>query len=492
MASGTWSTAPTFTSRRPECSRWRKLSRVHREERLPGGHHEAQHPEAQRRGRLVRRRRGRLVLRTHGRARRRAGGERQAVKERLLKYAKYAPLVGYPLFYLLCLAVFAALTFPYDKLKQRVVATFNAEQRTNSGQQELQIDEMGGYWLRGVRVRGARLLTASPAEPNKPPTKLENRRGHGALLDPLGAHRQQQRELRRVRLRRRGQRHVRRARQGQGHRPHPRRRRPVRHRPHLPDPRRPGAGQARGHGADVAARGQADQGFGRRGARGHGRRRRATARPRSRAPWPCPRSTWAPSRWRPTRRTACSRSEAGRRRQGRRAVRAKGASRCARASGDSLCDAQARFKINDAYRSKSDITKSLFGAPGSNAPALFELADPKHQAVQAGRRLLRLDAARASVPPRLHPGRRARGRLADGRWRLRQSCRSPRRWGREAARGRGFTCRRCRAVLARPRPCPRLPPPPLATPARSPPRASIASSSRTSATLPSSPVAYRR
>ena len=44
---------------------------------------------------------------------------------------------------------------------------------------------------------------------------------------------------------------------------------------------------------------------------------------------------------------------------------------------DSLLDMQVRFRINDAYRSKSDVTKSLFGAPGSNAPALFEMADAK-------------------------------------------------------------------------------------------------------------------
>ncbi|HEX4627831.1 MAG TPA: hypothetical protein VH137_03495, partial [Gemmatimonadales bacterium] len=44
---------------------------------------------------------------------------------------------------------------------------------------------------------------------------------------------------------------------------------------------------------------------------------------------------------------------------------------------DSLLDLQVRFRINDAYRSKSEVTKSLFGAPGSSAPALFELADPK-------------------------------------------------------------------------------------------------------------------
>jgi type II secretion system protein N len=44
---------------------------------------------------------------------------------------------------------------------------------------------------------------------------------------------------------------------------------------------------------------------------------------------------------------------------------------------DSLCDLQVRFRINDNYRAKNEITKSLFGAPGSSAPALFELADPK-------------------------------------------------------------------------------------------------------------------
>ena len=44
---------------------------------------------------------------------------------------------------------------------------------------------------------------------------------------------------------------------------------------------------------------------------------------------------------------------------------------------DSLCDVQVRFRINDAYRNKNDVTKSLFGAPARRRPALFELADPK-------------------------------------------------------------------------------------------------------------------
>ena len=94
------------------------------------------------------------------------------MKERLLKYAKYAPLVGYPVFYLFCLFVFAALTFPYDKLRQRIVASFNADQHATGGQQELRIDEMSGYWLSGFRAKGVHVLSL-PTEPGKPPSKID-------------------------------------------------------------------------------------------------------------------------------------------------------------------------------------------------------------------------------------------------------------------------------------------------------------------------------
>jgi type II secretion system protein N len=90
------------------------------------------------------------------------------MKQRLLKYG---PWVGYPLFYVFCLLVFAAITFPYDKLKQRIVASYNAQPHGTSGPQELQIDEMSGYWLSGIRARGVRLLS-TPSEPGKPPSKI--------------------------------------------------------------------------------------------------------------------------------------------------------------------------------------------------------------------------------------------------------------------------------------------------------------------------------
>lgn len=46
-------------------------------------------------------------------------------------------------------------------------------------------------------------------------------------------------------------------------------------------------------------------------------------------------------------------------------------------AGSSIADLYVRFKFTDAYRTKSDLTKTLLGAPGSSAPSLFELADPR-------------------------------------------------------------------------------------------------------------------
>jgi type II secretion system protein N len=46
-------------------------------------------------------------------------------------------------------------------------------------------------------------------------------------------------------------------------------------------------------------------------------------------------------------------------------------------ANSSVADLYVRFKFTDAYRNKSDLTKTLLGAPGSTAPSLFELADPR-------------------------------------------------------------------------------------------------------------------
>ncbi len=89
-------------------------------------------------------------------------------KELLRKYGKW---VGYPLFYLATFVVFLRVLFPYEKIKERIVYSFNAQQRPGPGQQQLQIDDVGGYWLTGVRIKGVRVITA-PTETGAAPSEM--------------------------------------------------------------------------------------------------------------------------------------------------------------------------------------------------------------------------------------------------------------------------------------------------------------------------------
>jgi type II secretion system protein N len=298
------------------------------------------------------------------------------VKERLLRYAKYAPLVGYPLFYLLCLAVFAALTFPYDKLRQRIVATFNAEQRSTNGQQELQIEDLSGYWLTGVHAHGVRLLTASPLEPNKPPAKIEIDEatvrysilsaliGNSSLSfdvfafggEASGSYDQHGKDkaidvtldgidLAQIE--------------------------PVGQTLGLPM-----AGKVSGTVKLTLPEGKTTKGGGTLALEatgvsvgdGKAKLKGALALPKVDVGGLSIAGEGKDGVLKITKLAAGGKDVelAG---EGRITLR--------ESFGDALVDATARFKINDAYRTKNDITKSLFGAPGSNAPALFELADPK-------------------------------------------------------------------------------------------------------------------
>jgi type II secretion system protein N len=94
---------------------------------------------------------------------------KEKLKERL---KSLAPKIGLPLFYLFALVLFARWTFPYDKLRDRLVLGFNQQQRETNGQQELKIDELGPSWLTGVSAKGVRLL-GPPSEPGKPPSELK-------------------------------------------------------------------------------------------------------------------------------------------------------------------------------------------------------------------------------------------------------------------------------------------------------------------------------
>lgn len=79
------------------------------------------------------------------------------MKDRL---RKFLPWVGYPVFYLVVFALFTRCTFPYESVRDRVVAEFEASQKQPG--KRLEIDELGGHWLFGVKAEGVRLITEPP------------------------------------------------------------------------------------------------------------------------------------------------------------------------------------------------------------------------------------------------------------------------------------------------------------------------------------------
>ncbi|MES1185679.1 MAG: type II secretion system protein GspN [Myxococcales bacterium] len=77
---------------------------------------------------------------------------------------------GYVAFYLFSLLVFAYLTFPYNRLGDRIVQEFNAKQ-TGPKPMRLKLGDMSSYWLNGVEAENITLT--SPGEPDEQgkPTK---------------------------------------------------------------------------------------------------------------------------------------------------------------------------------------------------------------------------------------------------------------------------------------------------------------------------------
>lgn len=84
-------------------------------------------------------------------------------------------IAGYAAFYLFALFVFAYVTFPYERLRDRIVQEFNQRQ-TGPDALRLELDELDSYWLSGVEAEGIRLI--SPAKP------ITNEDGTPALGKP--------------------------------------------------------------------------------------------------------------------------------------------------------------------------------------------------------------------------------------------------------------------------------------------------------------------
>jgi type II secretion system protein N len=296
----------------------------------------------------------------------------RVLKERL---KSLAPKIGFPIFYVLSLGVFASLTFPYDKLKERIVVTFNAQQRALGAQQELQIDELTSHFITGVKAKGVR-LTSLNAEPGKPPVelKIDEARAKIALLpllighhdvsfhldafggeidgeyDELGVDRAVEVELKGVDM-------------GKVE--------PLTAMLGLPMEGKlsgtikvsmPEGKASKGSGAAAFEATDVALGDGKAKLKG------ALALPRIVVGSLSFTGEAKEGVLKVTKLTAGGKDVE---------LQGDGKVQMREMALESSCDVNVKFKVNDGYRTKSDVTKSLFGAPGSNAPALFELADPK-------------------------------------------------------------------------------------------------------------------
>lgn len=90
------------------------------------------------------------------------------------KLKKIVPFIAYPAFYLFCLVVFGYYTFPYEKLRDRIVAEFERSQGSSGEHRRLEIERIEPYWMTGLRASFVRLvLTRAPESPDEKPKRSE-------------------------------------------------------------------------------------------------------------------------------------------------------------------------------------------------------------------------------------------------------------------------------------------------------------------------------
>jgi type II secretion system protein N len=89
------------------------------------------------------------------------------------KYKRILSWIGYGAFYLFALIVFGFLTFPFDRLRTRIQAEFNASQ-TGPSPLTLRLGHLSSYWLSGIRADNVELSpppSSVPTEEGAKPAK---------------------------------------------------------------------------------------------------------------------------------------------------------------------------------------------------------------------------------------------------------------------------------------------------------------------------------
>lgn len=89
------------------------------------------------------------------------------------KYKRILRWAGYVAFYLFALAFFAYLTFPFDRLRTRIQAEFNASQ-TGPNPLTLRLGHLTSYWFSGIQATDVDLIappSSVPVEEGMKPSK---------------------------------------------------------------------------------------------------------------------------------------------------------------------------------------------------------------------------------------------------------------------------------------------------------------------------------
>jgi type II secretion system protein N len=95
----------------------------------------------------------------------------EALREKL---KIYGPYLGYGGFFLFSLLLFVYWSFPYERIRDRIVAEFEKGQRAtpSAAHQTLSIGRLEPNWFTGVVLRDV-TLTTHPADPTKATTKMQ-------------------------------------------------------------------------------------------------------------------------------------------------------------------------------------------------------------------------------------------------------------------------------------------------------------------------------
>ncbi len=84
------------------------------------------------------------------------------MKEKVIRVLKLLP---YPAFYLLCLLLFGYVTFPFDRLKDRILSEIGKQTKGVKDAPVVTMEHIDSYWLTGVELEGIKVRLPADNSP---------------------------------------------------------------------------------------------------------------------------------------------------------------------------------------------------------------------------------------------------------------------------------------------------------------------------------------